>query len=515
MKIFSQTERAPRAVLIEADAEPGGDEHLGVELQLIAGLAVDDVHAELLAPIRAPVRLEVAFHHENKLLDVLRDGLEPRVVFRRVILFVRREQLDDRAERALRRKHGAIVRAVLFDKARRVIAVDQFFNEVEIFFQIRDEDRAGENRVGDGLGDFRFAAAGNGAGLVANETFRRRADEPPCAVRPRWLFHLHLVAGRADVSFFRLQLDRMRARVVRPRDGLLVQVEFGVLRHIHDGGIFFVHAVAFRLHVHETRVEFRRLGKTVFQLPDVLIAAELFAEIVARKHQRAAGVLLLGVAEQVCGVADLRLHFLFAIAVIVVGDDRDDDTVFVAARQLERVATVVDFVLGLPAHPVAALAFCGLVPMRQADRFFRGLDQVRREDDAAGVAAPMFRIQRRIVLRQQRITRVSKNAFDEIQVAHQISGNEETDFHRLFRCEPGHGGADQRTQQHRHKTICRLGLRGGEWQLHDLARRGQREFQHLGEGDFWHAQLVVRNRQAALGHVKDSRRRAPVAARVV
>jgi len=38
---------------------------------------------------------------------------------------------------------------------------------VKIRFQVRDEHRAGENRIGDGLGDFRFAAAGNGAGLVA------------------------------------------------------------------------------------------------------------------------------------------------------------------------------------------------------------------------------------------------------------------------------------------------------------------------------------------------------------
>ena len=110
------------------------------------------------------------------------------------------------------------------------------------------------------------------------------------------------------------------------------------------------------------------------------VAAEFLAQIVARKHQRAAGVLLLGKAEKIRRVADLRLHLFFAIAEIIVGDDRDDDAGFVAAGELEGVAVVVKFVLLFPAHAVAALAFGGLVEVRQADGFFRDL----RSDAARG-----------------------------------------------------------------------------------------------------------------------------------
>jgi len=40
-------------------------------------------------------------------------------------------------------------------------------NEIEIVFKIRNENRPDQNRVGDGLGNFRFAAAGDRAGFVA------------------------------------------------------------------------------------------------------------------------------------------------------------------------------------------------------------------------------------------------------------------------------------------------------------------------------------------------------------
>ena len=55
------------------------------------------------------------------------------------------------------------------------------------------------------------------------------------------------------------------------------------------------------------------------------VAAEFLAQIVARKNQRAAGVFLLAQAVEIGRVADLRLHFLLAIAEIIVGNDGDDD----------------------------------------------------------------------------------------------------------------------------------------------------------------------------------------------
>ena len=162
---------------------------------------------------------------------------------------------------------------------------------------------------------------------------------------------------------------------------------------------------------------------------DVDIAAEFLAQVVAGKHQRAAGVLLLAQAEQVRRVADLRLDLLLAVAEIVVGDDRDDDAGLVAAGELERLAVVVKFPFVLPAHAVAALAFGGLVPVRQAGGFLGHLRQMRRENDAAGVAGPMFHVQAGVVLRQDRIAAVAEDALDEIQVADQAARREETDLH--------------------------------------------------------------------------------------
>jgi len=72
---------------------------------------------------------------------------------------VGREELDDRAERTLRRENGALVRARLVRETTGVIAVNQFGHAVEIVLKVGDEHRAGQNGVGDGLGNLRFAAA--------------------------------------------------------------------------------------------------------------------------------------------------------------------------------------------------------------------------------------------------------------------------------------------------------------------------------------------------------------------
>ena len=140
---------------------------------------------------------------------------------------------------------------------------------------------------------------------------------------------------------------------------------------------------------------------------------------------------------------------------------------------------------------------------------------MRREDDAAGVAGPMLHVERGIIFRQERITAIAENAFHKIQVAHQIARHEETDLHRLLRRETGNFRADQRPQEQRDKTFRRLRLRRGEWQRHQFARRIEREREHFGEGDFRHAELVVGNRQTALGDMENALRRAPVAARIV
>src|SRR5437899_9603510 len=162
---------------------------------------------------------------------------------------------------------------------------------------------------------------------------------------------------------------------------------------------------------------------------DVRLSAELFAEVKRRKNQRAAGMLLFAQAEQVRGVTDLCLHLFLAIAEIVVRDDSDDDAGFIATCEFERVPVVVELRLVLPAHAVPSLTVRGSVPMRQAGFFFGSSSEMRREKDAARVTGPMFGVQRGIVLGQIGIAAVAENAFDKIQIAHELARREEADFH--------------------------------------------------------------------------------------
>ena len=154
---------------------------------------------------------------------------------------------------------------------------------------------------------------------------------------------------------------------------MALQVEVRRGRNIDDFREFFVHRIAFRLHVHDVAKQRNHFHERMLERLEMHVAVELLAQIIARKHQRAAGVLLLRQAKQICRETQLRLHFFFAIAKIIVGDDGDDDAGFIARGELEGVAAIVKIVLFFPAHAVAALAFGGLVKMRQADGFFRQL----------------------------------------------------------------------------------------------------------------------------------------------
>ena len=108
------------------------------------------------------------------------------------------------------------------------------------------------------------------------------------------------------------------------------------------------------------------------------------------------------IAEEVGGVADLGFDLLLAVAVVVVGDEGDDDAALVAAGDLEGAAVVVEFVLGLPAHAVALLALGGVGDVGQAEFLLGEGDEVGREDDAAGVAGPVVGVEAGVVVRRGR-----------------------------------------------------------------------------------------------------------------
>ncbi len=186
----------------------------------------------------------------------------------------------------------------------------------------------------------------------------------------------------------------------------------------------------------------------------------------------------------------------------------------IAAGELERIAAVVFFVLVAPAHAVSALTGGGLVIVRQAEIFLLQAGDVRREDDAAGVAGPMQAIERGVVFRQIGIAAVAKNAFDKIEIADQTAGHEEARFHG-FRFFGACGGADQRAQQQRREDVNLLLLIGGERQRHHIGRRLKGCGEQLGKGDLGNGDFVGRDGQAAFDDVKDALRGAAVAARIV
>jgi hypothetical protein len=151
-------------------------------------------------------------------------------------------------------------------------------------------------------------------------------------------------------------------------------------------------------------------------------------------------------AHQVGGVAELRLNLFLAVTVVVIRDQGDDDAGSVAARQFERHAVVVLFVRVAITHRIGSLARRRGVVMRQAEFLFGQVDQVRSQDDAAGVAAPVINVQARVIFRYQRVARVAENRLDKVEIADQRSGGEKTDLHRFFMTVIGHVRPDDRAQ---------------------------------------------------------------------
>ena len=99
-------------------------------------------------PVFTHLRFVVALHNEDEFLHVLGDGLQPRVVFGGVFLR-RRQQLNDRTEGAFVAQNGT---AAAFGKGRiakpaRIVAVDDFTDELEFPAEIRDIDRSLNNRI--------------------------------------------------------------------------------------------------------------------------------------------------------------------------------------------------------------------------------------------------------------------------------------------------------------------------------------------------------------------------------
>ena len=237
-----------------------------------------------------------------------------------------------------------------------------------------------------------------------------------------------------------------------------------------------------------------------------------FAMIAARERQCTAGVLLFSQPEKVGGVADLGLDFLLAVAVIVVGNDGDDDAALVARGDLERCAIVIQLVLVLPAHAVSPLARGGVVPVGQAQCFLGEAGQVRRQNHAAGVAGPMIDIQSRIVLDARNgLPPLPKMLSTKSRLLTRLPGakNRISMFFSGF--EARNLRADDRAQQQRNEHPRFLWLTGGERQGQQVFGRGKCLAQKTGEDVFGYGLLVAGDGQATLGDMEGALGRAAVA----
>ena len=165
---------------------------------------------------------------------------------------------------------------------------------------------------------------------------------------------------------------------------------------------------------------------------DGAVGVEVLAENVGGESDCAAGVLFLGEPEEIGGKADLRFHFLFAVAVIIVREDGDHHAAMIAGADFEGRAFVVEIFRIAPAHAVAALALGGLIEMRQAERGFLHADKMRRENHAAGVAGPVGDVESGVVFGQMRIAAIAEDRFDEIEIADEAAGREEARLHRSW-----------------------------------------------------------------------------------
>ena len=335
---------------------------------------------------------------------------------------------------------------------------------------------------------------------MAQSSARPRTHQAPCRAG-HLLLQSDAVTGGQNVHVLGAQSEPRVRVAVPPPDESFPRVEGSVLRHIVDVRKTPVDGMAVRLRRDQFPQQIRHVGKRGFLQADRAIGEEILSQHVRSKGQRAARVFLFARTEQVGRKADLCLHLLLAITVVVVRDQRDHHAARIPARYLERAAAVIGFVFVGPAHSVAPLPLGSLAGMRQPQSFFPNAHQVRRQHDTAGVSGPMRRVEPSVVFGKVRIAAVAENALDKIEVADQTAGRDKPDFHGLLRFTAGRR-TNQRPQQQRDETARGFLFIGGERQRQQIGRRIERRAPQRSESLFGHGSFVGWNRKPALRDVK-------------
>ena len=395
-----------------------------------------------------------------------------------------------------------------------VVVPDKLVDVIEVGLDVCHENRSLQDGIRNRLGNFRFAPARNGARFVAKRALGHGADQAPGAAGGRFR-HVDFVAARQHVAVLKAERNLARLPVLLPSHFLGQQLETRILRNVKNIRMLPVDRVALRMHLDGITEQVHGLGKAARHIQGQILHRDLLGQVVARKNERASRMLLLRIAEEVGRHAELRFDLLFAIAEVVVGNDRHHHTTLVTCRDLEGRAIVVDFVRRLPAHPVAPLTLGCFVPRRQAEFRLGQLVEVRGQNDAARVAGPMLGIESGIVVGEIRIARIAENAFDKVEIADQSARHKEAHLHAFLRRHSRHPGADHRTEQEGNKALGRGRKGRGEGQAQQLRRGIERRLEQSSEDRLRHRLLVVRHRQTPFGHMKNALRGTAVALRIV
>ena len=249
---------------------------------------------------------------------------------------------------------------------------------------------------------------------MTENAIRARRHQPP-NYAARLLFQPDLRAPGQHIGVGRAQREPVPGAVwPQPLHHRIAHQKLGILGNIKYAPIPAVDGIMLRLNLHPVAQPMHRLQKSDLLGQHSAAGVELLSQHIGGKSDRAAGVFFLADSEEVGGKADLRLHFLLAIAVIVIGDQGHNDPARIPACQLKRPAAVVRLLRLPPTHTLVTLPLAGVVIVRQSQLFFRQAYQMRRQNHATRVPSPMHCIQRRIVFRQVRIAGITKNALHKI-----------------------------------------------------------------------------------------------------
>jgi hypothetical protein len=297
----------------------------------VALAAVHAIDREVLAPVFTPVGSVVTLYCDDELADGLGQIANPFVVLVGVVIR-RREQFDHGAERSLRAQNGACgataARGVFVDAGE--VSAQYFVDDAEVVFEIADEDAAFEDDAGERFRNFGFAAAGDGARLVAENAIGARGGEAPRRAA-RLLFEPDLGTPRKHVDFAWAQHEL----AFSPFHAAFASEEIRIARDVIDAGEVAIDGVTLGAHFDAVAKQLHRIFVFDGLGEHGAAGVEFPAENVGRKRDGAARMFLLAIAEEIGGVADLGFDFLLAVTVIVIGDDCDDHAARIAGGELE------------------------------------------------------------------------------------------------------------------------------------------------------------------------------------